>query len=576
MTQPAAETAPSRSAHLILGLAVALSAVPLILLGRTEGLGYDALWHVFIARQDDPRILWDEVQWTAHPPLFFLCVKAAVALFGTGPLAYRLIPIAGTIASTWLVGRIVHKATGRRWLPAAAALAFGASLTVVTIGLDVRSYSLATALMLAAFLALLDLAERGLAGPTRARVVFALAASLGLLTHYGTALFLLSCFAALLALAAIDGEFRRRLATAGRRRWRANLLTFGTPPAVLAGIYAVHITVWSKRSMPHLPPFLFEPGREGALAFVWRNTRALFELFLPPLSYGSPASTRTVAGPGLSGPAAAVLAVALLAAVGWLALRRRRDGGGEIARRVPPLLLAILTALIVALALLRRYPYGGMLRHQYFLFPLAVIVLALLIDAVARRSRRRIGGLAVALLALAGLLNAANWLSHLQPTRFRPHPHQVRRLHRWFPAPEAVFVDQFSLILLFMHYHERPWTFVRRVRGHGPIEVWRVGAGDPPGPDGAGGTGGFYVCRDQGQWLLDLSWPVTYQRMSRCLDATRAERLAVFRPQQWETTASWPVARTRELCVEPARAAGLVPEKVVLHEQDVYATFTRD
>lgn len=565
--QPPAGTAPSRSAHLILGLAVALSAVPLIVLGRTEWIGYDGFWHVFIARVDDWRAFWYEVKWTAHPPLFFICLKAAVAAFGSGPLAYRLVSIVGTIASTWLVGRIVQKTTGRRWLPAATALAFGTSSTVVSITLDVRSYALATALMLWAYLAFLDLAAEGFAAPRHhARVAFAVAASLALLTHYGTALFLLSCFPALLILLAADREFRHRLFAAGRRHWRANLLTFGVPLAVLVTAYSVHMKVWSKRPFFHLPQFLFDPEREGVLEFVWRNTVALFELFVPPLSRRPFASTRTVTGAGLGDATAALLALALLAAVVWLSFWRGRDGGAAIARRVPPILLAGMTALLVVLALLRRYPYGGGLRHQVFLFPLAVIVLALVIDEIARRSNRWIGGLAVGVFALAGLLNAANWLGHLHTTRFNPHPREVGRFYQAVPAPEAIYVDQFNLILLFRYHHDWRWSFVRQVRGHGRIEIWRVDDG---------GSRGFYVCRDRGQWLLDLSEPVTFLRMSRCLDATKAHRVAVFRPQQWEQPASWPVERTPELAAEAAGAAGLAPETVAVQGLDVFATFTR-
>lgn len=558
----------SRYASLYLSLAVALSAVPLIALSRSELIGYDGFWHVFIARQDDWSNFWDEVRRNAHPPLFYLCLKAAVALFGASPVVYRLVPMVATLGSTWLVGRIVQKTTGRPWLPAVAAFAFGASLTTVSIGLDVRAYALGTFFMLWACLALLELVGRGFAAPDhRARWVFALTAGLALLTHYAASIFLVGCCVAAAIPALVDRDYRRRLSADVRRRWLPNLLTFGVPLAVLAIEYSAHISSWTKRGFNHLSTFLFDPRREGALEFVWRNTGALYELFVPPLVYRRFTSTLIVTGPSLTGAAVGALVIFSLAAVAWLGCRPARGGGGPaVARRVPPVLLVAMTALVIALALAGRYPYGGPLRHQFFLFPFAVIVAALVVDEVALRTNRRIGALAVGLFALASLANTANWLDHFRITRGYLWQDEIDRFRAAFPAPAAVQVDQFNLIHLFTHHHDRSWRFVRRIEGSGAVDVWRVGdAGDTE----------FYICRDRGQWQLDLSAPVTYLRMAGCLEATGAERVVVFRPQQNGTTASWPLAQTEEVVATAAERAGLTPETVTVSGDDVYAAFAR-
>ncbi len=558
----------SRYAYLYLSLAVALSAVPMIVLSRSELIGYDGFWHVFVARQDDWGNFWDEVRRNAHPPLFYLCLKAAVALFGANPVAYRLVPMAATLGSTWLVGRIVGKLTGRRWLPAVAAFAFGASLTTVSIALDVRAYALATFFMLAAALALLDLVARGFVAPDRrARWAFALAAGLALLTHYAAAIFVVGCGVAAALPALVDRDYRRRLGADVRRRWLPNLLTFGAPLAVLAIEYSAHISSWTKKGFNHLSSFLFDPRREGALEFVWRNTGALFELFVPPLVYRRFTSTLIVTGPSLSGAAVGALVLLCLAAVAWLACRPARGGGGPaVARRVPPVLLVTMTALLIALALAGRYPYGGPLRHQYFLFPFAVVVLALAVDEVAGRTGRRVGALAVGLFALAGLANTASWLDHFRLTRGYLWQDEIDRFRAAFPAPAAVQVDQFNLIHVFTHHHDRRWRFLRRIEGSGTVDVWRVGDQ---------GDAEFYICRDRGQWQLDLSAPVTYLRMAGCLEATRAERVVVFRPQQNGTTASWPLERTSEVAATAAERAGLTAETVTVSGDDVWAAFAR-
>lgn len=568
MTQTPASSAAGRWGRPFLLLAVALSAVPLIVLARPELIGYDGFWHVFVARQDDWGSLWDEIHRSAHPPLFYLCLKAAVAIFGTAVWVYRLVPILATLGSIWLVGRIVERTARHPWLPPAAAFVFGASLTTVSIALDVRAYALATFFMLWACLTLLDLVEQGFAAPRhRARAVFALTASLALLTHYATAFFLLAGLAAAAIPALVDRGYRHRLVIEWRRRWPADLLTFGLPLAVLAIEYAAHIASWSKRRFNHLPAFLFDPAREAAPRFLWRNTRALFELFVPPFDHRPFASTLIVTGPSLTAAVVAILVVGSLAAIIWLGLRPvRRGAGPPIARRVPPIVLAGMTALVVAAALLGHYPYGGPLRHQFFLFPFAVIVLTLVIDEVAARSGRRIGGLVVCLFALGAVLNTANWITHFRITRGYLMQAQVDRFRAAFPAPQAIYLDQFNLIPFFTHHHDRRWRFLRSTTAGDPVDVWRVGG---EGPDG------FYVCRDRGQWQLDLSRPVTYRRMLRCLEVTGSDRVAVYRPQQKGTTAAWPAARTAEVVADAAERAGLVVHEAVVAGEDVYASFSR-
>jgi hypothetical protein len=327
-----------------------------------------------------------------------------------------------------------------------------------------------------------------------------------------------------------------------------------------------------------VPAFLFDPGREGPTAFVWRNTRALFDLFVPALDHRPFASTLIAPGPRLSGVAVAVLVIAALAAVAWQAFRPAgRDRPGSATRRVPALLLLAMTCLLIALALLGRYPYGGFLRHQFVLLPFAVVVLALLVDEAAgatqRRLGRRAGALAVGLFALASLLNAANWIGQFRITRTALMQDQIDRFRAAFPAPEAIYVDHFNLVNLFMHHHDRRWRFVHRSPGGAPIDVLRVGGAGSRRASGEPSRG-FSVCRDRFQWQLDLSHRGTYRRIRRCLAETGAARVAVFRPQQWGKSPRWPLAQTAELAARLAESTGMVLEALeVGGEGDVYAAF---
>lgn len=543
--------------------AVALSAVPFLVLAGPEVISYDGWWHVFIARQGDWGNLWDEIHRNAHPPLFYLLLKATIATLGPGAWSYRLISIAATLGSAWLVGRIVDRTSGRIGLAAVAAFAFGGALSTVSVGLDVRAYALCTFFVLGALLALLRLAESSFSAPDpRDRVLFALLAGLALATHYVAAFFLLGCWAAVAILTLLGREYRRRVLGQARRHWLANLLTFGAPLAVLAIEYAVHVS--ERGRLHHVPAFLFDPRREGASSFLWRNTRALIELFVPPLDYPRFASTTFVTAPAMPDAVVVILVFLALAGIGWLGCRPLREAGGrEVAGRIPALVLAAMTAAIVVAALLGRYPYGGLLRHQYLLFPFLVIVLAQGVGTFARRAGRRVGGVAVGLLAVAALLNATNWAVHFRIVPRYAMQDEVVRFYESFPSPGVVYVEQFNLIHLFAHHHEERWRFVERLEEDVPVDVWRVGDG----------TRELSVCRDRGPFHLDLTSRCTYLRMRRCLEATGRERLAVLRTQHHSKIPDWPVEQTEELATRAAGLAGLVAERVVVDGESVYAAF---
>jgi hypothetical protein len=98
------------------------------------------------------------------------------------------------------------------------------------------------------------------------------------------------------------------------------------------------------------------------------------------------------------------------------------------------------------------------------------------------------------------------------------------------------------------------------------LDVWRVSNAS---------SRAFCVCLDREQWQLDLSNRITYRRMLGCLDAAGARQVVVFRPQQGGTSASWPITQTEELATRAADSVGLIAGTVALHDQDVYASFSR-
>jgi uncharacterized membrane protein len=555
-----------RSEEMQLLLVSALSAVPLLALYRTELIGYDAFWHVFVARQDVWSNFWEEVGFTAHPPLFYLSLKAAIAMFGSNALAYRLVPILATLGSVWLVGRIVQRISSRLWLPPLAACVFGLSLTAVSVGLDVRAYSLSVFFLLSALLAYLDLADQAFSEPLRStRIRFGLMTTLALTTHYAAAFFLVASLAAPLVLALANRDYRRRLVGGIRTCWMANAVTFGMPVAALTCAYFVQMRSWEKYT-GHVSSFLFAGGSESAAAFVLRNTKALFELFLPAPTYEQFASTLVVSAPRLTTMTFGALLAFIVAAVAWLVFRLLiKRGTRSIVASVPLVLFLAMLALLISAAVLRAYPYGGELRHEFFLFPFVVIVLTLWIDQLCLwAADRRLGGVVVGLFALGVILNTVTWTAHFRSIHGYLLQSQMDTFRRLFPSPEAVYVDGFNTINLFTHHHDWHWEFVRRIAS-GNEDVWRV----------TRGPRGFYVCRDTTQSLLDLSEDETYRRFATCLTETGTEQVVVFRPQQEGLAAAWPVEQTATIAASAGNRAGLVPESMAVVENDVYAAFRR-
>ena len=127
--------------------------------GATYYIDYDGYWHVFIARLDWRNMLVDSKA-TAHPPLFFLLLKA-VTKFGASRLVYRLISILSGIGATFLIGQIAHKVTGSTALASLTAFIFGLSQSTLAVACEVRSYMLCSFFVLVSFyLYLVSVAKR--------------------------------------------------------------------------------------------------------------------------------------------------------------------------------------------------------------------------------------------------------------------------------------------------------------------------------------------------------------------------------------------------------------------------------
>lgn len=509
------------------GLAVVMAAVgaALIAAGIRHHIDYDSAWHVFIARQDRWPNFWREVFDNAHPPLFYLLLRAASWTFGKHLLAYRAVSIAATMAGAGLMGAVVRRITANRALAVVAAAAYGLSSSAFIIGLEVRSYALCAFFTLAAFALYLDwLKTPGHRLTRRTYAGFAAMATGAVLSHYSTFFFLAALIATPVILAAVDRGWRGRLRAKVSSRPVATLVMFAIPVAAAGIAYYVHVVLWAGGRLNHVPTYMFEPGGETAFAFLRRNTINLAGLLLPggdDFPFNSWRQWMSLA------------VVGTVWAAGLSRIGRARTPRLTV---VPLLVFAIMVALNAATGLARRYPFGGTGRHEFFLVAFAVAVSFGLFEAARRMAARRWRSWSAAAAGCSVAAGMAMWIAAFEIVPEQWYFPQMQRFRQVVPSPEAVLVDQFTFINFFAHQHDWEWSLGSEF-GNQPVrQVWWLRRGDRR----------FAVCRGV-EWSMDMLSDTTYSTLAECLTKAGVRRVALFQTE-WELQRpKWDTSKTAQV-----------------------------
>jgi hypothetical protein len=532
--------------RLLLLVAVAWAVAARVYVGSRHHIGYDGFWHVFIAGREDLRTMWAECLQNAHPPLYFLLLRASMKL-GRSLLTYRLVSIAAGVAAVPLAWMAARRLAASRVSAALAAAGMAAASSAVAVSCEVRSYALAVAFLLAALAVYPALAALAPGPPAwKARAIFAGAMSGALLSHYGAAFFLLAFLGAPLVLAAVAPGYRRALASRLRRGWAADLATLAAPAAILVALALTHVRGLEVR-FSHLAPYYHEPGREAVLAFLARNLPLSLARFAPA---GGPIAGR-------------VFAAAMMAVAAGLVLAARREGAA-LRRGLPAALLLLVLGGFAAASLRGLYPLGGELRQQYFLFPLVLLTgLAALDAAVGGRWPRRQAALAAAAVALVWAPLTARIAAFYFPPR-APFEREVAAWARAFPAPQAVYVDQFNLIGLFSFHHGWSWRPLSWAPDPPYVERFEVSR---PGER-------MIVLRDRLRWNVDLRRGDVYRDVRRVLASTGLPSTTLLAVNQggWSRNERQEERFRREIETK-ARAAGLEVVGLTVEGRHVYARF---
>ena len=540
-----AELRPPRFFDLtLLGIAL-LALIPMLMLGASQFVEYDGYWHVWIAQQDRWFNFIREYRADAHPPLYYLLLRACLWL-GRTPLVYRAISLLAGAASVWMLGRTALKALRSPVWAALAALAYGLSLPVILTSNEVRGYMLSSFFIQISFYYFLDLVGKQQPPSLRPRVIFGVMTVLACLTEYYALLYL-----GAVMLFALSLPIVRR----GSQWPRALLREIATFAAILVIPVAEYISHLGAQSVAydHLPDYYFQPGSaESAIAFLLRNLRNELNWFSP-----------------WHVPDGAVYYAALAAQVAVAAtivfLVRRGNGPRNpqaLASLVIPLLImgAIMTA-----ALIRAYPFGGFLRQQFVLFPFLAVCPFLFLDRVMANAPRAVS------LVIAGFL--ALGVTYVSVENYQAWPKisemlltdKMSRYNRLFPDAESIYIDQFNLITFFMHHHNWQWSFIAPLPGSSTVDVYKLSHDNRS----------MLLFRDKDHWNVDLRDPQLFSQMARGMRTWHLSSTTIFCLAQpvGKTRTEAQVTAYRERVAALTSAEGLCVQRLDLDNYDVYAEF---
>jgi hypothetical protein len=130
------------------------------------------------------------------------------------------------------------------------------------------------------------------------------------------------------------------------------------------------------------------------------------------------------------------------------------------------------------------------LRQQFILFPFAVICACVLLDrsggAVRNELLRALLATAIVLLAIGVSSTSFYQFPKVSTQVGTTHANRFREV---FPSPSATYVDQYNLIMFFIHYHDWKWVLMGYPLHSGsPSILWSVSGRFvvPVGLDGDG------------------------------------------------------------------------------------------
>jgi len=425
-------TKASPLAATALAMITALAATILAHTALTQSLGYDELWHVTLGSLSPAWFAFLSIANDTHPPLYYLLLRPLTHA-GSDPIYPRLLSVIPALLTLPLFFFVQRKVRINGTVAITTTFVLGISFAFLSMGVMVRSYSLAILLVLLALWFWLDMLPGVASRPSRRSAILSLAAfAAAFWSLYVTVFATVSIFAITLLLMLLHPATGRATLANWRRysRWPewagfilAHLLLVGW--FVLSARYNVEV------DLPGHVVHLTRQGDQLVGAFLSTALRSEWLLFSP--LPGLPV--------GLVDDVMVMLAL-IMAGLTWFYARRGNIGATLLAAM--PLLM---TALLALLGAIGKYPFGGELRHQYILYPFLLLTLPLLLNAVWKPLRFSV--LRLPLLLLVGWIAVTTSQASLQ---------QAQRLGetpsygRWADEFEQLFNGASDVPVVIPHY----------------------------------------------------------------------------------------------------------------------------
>lgn len=484
--------------------------IPRLLLGISQFIHYDGYWHVFIATQDRWRLFIFEWKGDAHPPLYYLLLRLVTKL-GRSHLIYRSLSIIPGVATVYILGQVAKRLFRNKLLALLAAAAYGFSITIIELTIDVRGYPLALFFLACAFYYFTDFLLTG-----KSPVLFGILLSLAIATEYYSVLLLVACIAAL----TLYRRFPRRL-----------IDCFGMlvlPCTVTLVLYLAHM-----RGHPI--------AQNDVLGFYWTRGTPLSGFILnglqQDLNYLSPVEL---------GPSAAFCSV-LAAGFGAIFFASRKKIVAAL-----PLVLCVLVAELIVLSLMRLYPFGGYARQQSILFPFLILTAFGLLDWLISylRPSIRAGVLALAAVSIAASF-AYRW-EKFPKTSQELFTQEYNSFQAALSHSSAIYVDQFSLIAYSIHTHDWSWRFQQHYRAPERVDTYQIT--DPAGRQ-------LILLRNIDEWNFNLLNAGFYSTLAKSMQSAGVTRASLFFVKQFQKPMDAATVESNERAIQAlAKQFGLTAD----------------
>jgi uncharacterized membrane protein len=531
------EAAERRFVFLLVSIAIAGLLLRMYVAARSF-INFDEWQQVFMASAPRWQDLTYELRAEAHPPLFYLLLKG-LYLLGHSKLVYRSIAYLPGAGSILVIGLIARKLLRTATAALLCAGALAVSAAAITTSVEIRQYQLAVFLVLVAFRSFLLIWRNEQTAGRRHYAIFAISSTLAVACHYSVIFFLGAC----VVITASRQAFERRWD--GRRLSRL-IAALALPIWVFAVFYFIH----GRRQ--ELQGYLYEfywgfTPHESLSGFLSRNLLNFWNLFSPVPMHSRPLVLLCIAVLG-----------AISAAVGFRARNARR------ATALPLSFAAVIILELAALSLARRYPFGGMLRHQYIVSPFLILTMFVIIDRLLSSAARSRG---LIVLSLTGLLLVGNLVAQWSKLIIYPggvaYAEDFLRYRTEFPAAQGIYLDHWGIIAFFIQTDDRPRDFVRRIADRAMIDEYHR-QGPPPG------TEIFY---DKTRNVADVSDPTLYRALATCLGQLGINELGLVVLSPGAVSFAQTPDTLRKLINDGAATHGLAVTKVVLTPKTIFAGF---